>query len=180
VVLADGLPSTASAFIWQNPIWARTRAHERVVGEMFGPVQSGPPSHRTGGGITVPISQEVFPTSAVVRPRFFGQSQASAAAMAHKRFSACGIALRGLGGSRGKHPGSRTSCLRGSAAIGPHSARGKPSLPVAPAATAPHPRLYLTEPIPTGIANGRYGARLCENVRERRTRSIVFSIVFPQ
>jgi len=33
--------------------------------------------------------------------------------------------------------------------------------------------------IPKGMANGRDGARLCENMHERRARSIVFFIVFP-
>jgi hypothetical protein len=38
----------------------------------------------------------------------------------------------------------------------------------------------LTEPLPTGVANGRYGARLCENAQEPTRRRIVFSIaLFP-
>src|SRR6516225_11635295 len=34
--------------------------------------------------------------------------------------------------------------------------------------------LHPTEPVPTGTANGKYGARLCANVREPRMRRIVF------
>jgi hypothetical protein len=37
---------------------------------------------------------------------------------------------------------------------------------------------HPTEPIPMGIANVRYGARPCENVREPRKRRTVFSIAF--
>ena len=34
--------------------------------------------------------------------------------------------------------------------------------------------LHPTEPVPTGTANGKYGARLCANVREPRMRRMVF------
>jgi hypothetical protein len=78
------------------------------------------------------------------------------------RISVCrpaGLRCGCLGGSWRKACAIARIVPRGSAAIGPAPLGQEETLVWPMAATvSATPRLYLTEPLPTGIANGRYGA----------------------